>query len=405
MNAVTCLRLVMIVLLMAGGLVRAQASDDRETIQAAGDNARQSLRQQIEEVRIQRDLTVGDLLKKLDAEDQLNRTLYKANQLGGPRWLNDQTCQVRLELPGSTVISSLKQLVNSNPKDSPVSASVIETRLRDLQQKTFCAVGSSTRGAVAGARAPGEEAWAGVPEEARKQAVAAAKRDAVNRAIENVKPVPLAQNKTVGDALAVKSVQDAVDGWLAARPVTGLEFQPDLQVRLTLAAPADEMFDTFQMAAKAQKQVPLPKDDKAWDEVREVFVTKVRRVTGRAPAAVTTTSIVHAVQLPDSPPAWASDQIDAQGSSKAKANRLKAARAAETDALAKVRAKVESLPLNAKQTVGDAVKADKRISTAVGRAVDGARTYKVDYESDGSATVKVVLELQEVWEQIRSAVP
>lgn len=393
-----CRWVMLIALLMAALPLRAD-TDQRDSVQAATDNARQTLRQQVEDLRVQRDLSVGELLKKIGGEDQLTDTINRAQQIGGPRWLNEQTCQVRLEIPGSTVISSLRQIVSERSKNSPIPAEAVAAKLKDLQTKTFCAIGTSASGTISGVRPLGDM-WAGVPRDARRQAVAAARRDAVNRAMQNVRPVPLAQSKTVGDALDVKSVHDAVDSWLSSRPVTSLEFSPNLQVRLTLAAPADEMFDTFQSAAKAQREVPVPKTESAWDDVREEFVTKVRRVTGHAPA--TMPAAVNLVQLPATPPAWVHQQIESDGSSPAKSTRLKAARCAENDALTHLRTKVESLPLVGSTTVGEAQKRDKRVADAVDRALDDARTYKVVYDFDGSAKVKVNLDLENLWDEFQS---
>jgi len=53
-------------------------------------------------------------------------------------------------------------------------------------------------------------------------------------------------------------------------------------------------------------------------------------------------------------------------------------------------------------SVAAAEKRNPRVAEAVTRALDQAKTYKVEYEPDGSAKVKVSLELREVWHEIRS---
>jgi hypothetical protein len=382
---------------------RAQETTSRDRVQAAYDNAMQSLRQQVDDVQIRPDLTVADLIEKVGGDDELATTLAKAQRIGGPRWLDDQTCQVRLDISGATVADSLKQIVGDHAKSSPVSLEALEPRLKDLTKKTFCAVGTSTGSKAIGGPRPIREAdgWAAVDDNARRQAVAAAKRDAVTRVIESVHDVPLAEEKTVGDVMNVKTVHDAVDQWLQGRPVTRVEFQQDFQVKLTLAAPAGDIYDTFASAAKAQTQVPVPKDAKQWDKLRERFTAKIHRITGHA-SATAPARVVDAVQLPDVPPDWVQQQLDAEGSSKPKADKLRAARAAETDALSRMRTQVEALPLTTGLTIAEAQKRDKRLADAIGRAIKEVHTYKVDYESDGSARVKVNLDLREVWESIRS---
>jgi hypothetical protein len=394
---------LLVLLLLAGAPVCAQEAGNRDRVQAAYDNAMQSLRQQVDDYQIRPDLTVADVIEKIGGDEQLTSALAKAQRIGGPRWLNDQTCQVRLDISGATVADTLKDLVESNAKTSPVSSDALAPRLKALKQKTFCAVGNSTgANAIAGARPIREaDGWAAVDDNARRDAVATAKRDAVSRVIEALRTVPIANDKTVGDAMNVKSVRDAVDQWLQSRPITRLEFQPDFQVKLTLAAGAGDLYNTFQTALKAQSQVPAPKDEKGWDEFRERFMAKIHRVTGRA-SATAPSKVVNAVQLPDTPPDWVQQQIDAEGFSKPKNEKLKAARAAEADALVRLRSQIEALPLTNGLTVGEAQKRDKRLAEAVGRAIKEAHPYKVDYESDGSAKVKVNLDLREVWEEIRS---
>lgn len=395
--------LLLLVLLLVAAHARGQETGNHDRVQAAYDNAMQSLRQQVDDVQIRPDLTIADVIEKVGGEAELATILAKAQRIGGPRWLDDQTCQVRLDISGATVADSLKQIVSDNPKKSPVTVDALAPRLKDLNKKTFCAVGTSTGSKAIGGARPIREAdgWAAVDDDARRQAVAAAKRDAVTRVIESVRDVPLAPDKTVGDAMDVKSVHEALDRWIQSRPVTRVEFQEDFQVKLTLAAAAGDLYNTFESAAKAQTKVPLPKDSKGWDELRERFTSRIGRVSGRA-SAKAPSRVVNAVQLPDVPPDWVQQQLDAQGSSKAKADKLKAARAAETDAVSRLRTQVEALPLTSGVTIGEAQKRDKRLAEAVGRAVKEAHTYKVDYESDGSARVKVNLDLREVWESIRS---
>ena len=414
--------LLLSVVLMLAAIARAQTTNPRtqpavaassvavslsprDQIQAALDNAVQTLRQQVRRVRLDRDLTVGQLVDRAEAEHDLVQTLSRAQQIGGPRWLDEQTCQVRVEIAGAAVEDSLRQIVKSRGDKSPVTLEYLNTHLGDLTKRRFSADGTSTSGESATLVRPMREAdgWAAVSDENRKTAVCAARADASSKVIESIGSVPLAQGKTVKDVLAVKTVGDAVDKWLKQRPVTGLEFGPDLQVRVGLSTPADELFETFKAAATAQKNVPVPADAAMWGDVRRAFASKLGRITGSASAAQAA-RVVAAVQLPQEPPAWANQQFDAEGSGKSKSGQLKAARAAEAEALARLRTQVEGLHLNAGTTLGEAQKTDPRIKRAIDRALNQAKTYKVDYDQEGQKTstakVKVNLDLRELWDQI-----
>jgi len=378
----------------------------RDQIQAATDNAVQSLRQQVRAVRINRDLSIGQLVDKVQGEHELVRTLARAQQIGGPRWLDDQTCQVRLEIAGSSVAETLRQIVKDSGDKTPVTLEQLNTRLGDLEKRRFSADGTSTSGESAAMVRPIRESdgWAGVSDENRKAAVCAARADAVSKAMERIGAVGLAPGSTVKDALRVKPVGDAVSGWLSKRPVTGLEFGPDMNVRLGLSAPVDELCETFKTAASAQKDVAVPGDAAGWNAVRQGIASRLGQITGQAGATMTGTKVVSAVQLPTAPPEWAQQQRDVEGSGKAK-NKLKAARAAEADALARLKSQVETLPLDSGLTIAEAQKRDPRFKKAVDRALDQAKTFKVDYEDDGkisAARVKVSLDLRELWEEIRA---
>ena len=108
-----------------------------------------------------------------------------------------------------------------------------------------------------------------------------------------------------------------------------------------------------------------------------------------------------AINVGRAAPAWVDQQIDADGAGSPRGSRLKAARAAEADAQAKLRAKVDALSMPAGgATIGDTAKQDSRVNDAVARAISRARPAKVDYPPDGSARVHVTLDLRDVWEEI-----
>ena len=70
----------------------------RDQIAAATGRALESLRAQITAETIGNGLTVQDLLDKTRTTKKFMQTLRRAQQIGGPRWLDPQTCQVRLEI-------------------------------------------------------------------------------------------------------------------------------------------------------------------------------------------------------------------------------------------------------------------------------------------------------------------
>jgi hypothetical protein len=113
-------------------------------------------------------------------------------------------------------------------------------------------------------------------------------------------------------------------------------------------------------------------------------VVDVKRATAAAPLA----------------PPWTNDQLEADGTATAKNSPLLAARAAQAEAQRQLRQKVEALPLNEQQTIAQAAKQDPRLAEAVARVIAGTRASKVDYQPDGSARVRVSLQLSDLWDAI-----
>src|SRR5258706_6509055 len=101
---------------------RADRAAERPQIAAATAEAVASLRDSIERTPINHRVTVSDFLRRTGAQDELNRALQRAELVGGPRWVDDDTCQVQLEISGAAVAHLLEQLAVKYQKDCPASA-------------------------------------------------------------------------------------------------------------------------------------------------------------------------------------------------------------------------------------------------------------------------------------------
>jgi hypothetical protein len=88
--------------------------------------------------------------------------------------------------------------------------------------------------------------------------------------------------------------------------------------------------------------------------------------------------------------------MQAEGTAPSKGSKLHTSRAAEAIALEKLRGQVEGLKLRDDLTVGQAEKRDARVERALAKALSRAHPYQVDY-AQGSVTVKVTLNLADVW--------
>jgi hypothetical protein len=378
-------------------------ADDRTIIAAATANAVDSLRDDVASARIDSRLTVGDFLKETDSNGELLKTLERAEQVGGPRFSMDgAACQIQLQIAGDRVSRALVTIAASRPNKSPLPAEVLARKLADWNDRTFTGVGSSISGAkIQFVRPPPtpDDAWGDVSDAARKQAVDAARDDAVHKAMDTTQMIPLAAGRTVGDALQVPSFRDSVGAWLASRPVRRVRFGADHEVELTLSTPPSEFCDQVLAAAKAA-QLPLPDpagQSALYDRFAKLPVVSIGRAA--ASASAPTTAVV-VIDIPAQPPSWTEQPLMAEGTADARGSKLKTARIAESAAVDALRVTIDALPLNSRMTIGDAVKKSPTIARAVDRCLSEARPYKVDYRADGSVSVKSSMNPRELWAEI-----
>jgi hypothetical protein len=167
------------------------------------------------------------------------------------------------------------------------------------------------------------------------------------------------------------------------------------------------LFSTFRIAAGAaavkNQPVLLPRDENEWNKVREEFQSRVTPTVTRGVAKSGAVAVKHAaLDVPGAAPEWVERQLEAEGKGTAKGSQLKAARAAEADAVNKLRAKLDPLPLTNGLTISQAVAQDNTIENALDRALVRARRTNVDYDGLDSATVKVQLDLRDVWRELEA---
>jgi hypothetical protein len=359
------------------------------------------LRAQIDRLPLGRDMTVGRYLKKVvTGREILPATLERAEMVGGPRWIDDQTVQVRLEINGQRVKEALIQISALQQFKSPYTPAFIAEAARAWENQVFTANGTSGGAAVVERVRPAAEDvnWASVNDQTRRDAIAAARASADQRILDSLKPIQLAGGKTVGDVLANAAINDEMRRFLDSRPVSGVQFGEDRQVKVTLGVRPDEVYQAFRAAAV--RAGAMPPDESAWFNVRDLFARQMAEPVGFSAPSPAPRPAQQQAAWSDQPPEWIRRQIDASATAVASASQLRSARVAETDAMRKLRAQLEALPLAKDVTVGSAAQSDPRIAEAIERTMDHARLYKVDYHEDGSVTAYVSVETMGLWGEI-----
>lgn len=397
-----------------GASASAAASVDdsrRFQVQAAAGNASLNLREQVLRMPLAKDVDVRLVVERTGAADEFNRAVQRAQQIGGPRWVDDHTCQVRLEVPGSQLSEVLVAAARQHVERSPIPPEALKRRLGEWDRMTFFAIGSSAGGGAIEMARPhyNNGAWTTVDEATRRKAVTEARQDAVKQVLDGISPVALDETLKVQDALARPQVNERVGTWLNQKvPVTRLEFLEDLKVSVTLAPSPRALGATLQTAVTADKEfVGLRSFD--WGRVQQDLIARVVPVIGMASVVPPAPSALSSIVLPIQPPDWVEQLIDAEATSSGggaggagASARLKVARAAQSAASEQLRQKFLALRINAQMTLAEAAQKDPRLAEAVDRAMLHARITKVDYRADGSVMARVTLDLQSAWDELRA---
>lgn len=385
-----------------------QAPDREERVQAATSDAINRLMKDIGDEALTDRLTIDAALTQTEARDALRAVVRQANQIGGVRWLGDDTAQVQLEIGGEAVAAEVRRLLRKDVVPANLPAADLEPGLAALAKKKFTATGSSTTAAVIETVKPaGRDVWAGIDEQARRAAIADAKAHAVDSVLASIRGVRLSDGRSLDKLLdeSDSMVRTRLREHLFSRPVTSVQFHESREVEVTLSAPPVETFAVIRSALVDSGAGEI--SDEEWARIQVEFLDQIGAATGRG--AIPQPNLILPVQpqvrLPEQAPLWVSDMLDVQGTAQATESRLKTMRAAERQALTDLRAQVLDLPLTPDLNIGDAASSDPEIAAAVDRAISRARTYKSDYYADGRVVVRTSLDLRDVWEQLHRYQP
>lgn len=400
---------IFILILFIAAWVHAQPRDAvRAQIDAATSNAISALREEIKNARITPTLTIGQYLEHMDRPDGLDDVIQRAQQIGGPRWIDDQTCQVRLEISGQRVAHALISLAAVRPRVSPMPPAALDQRLGDIKSRTFAATGTSISADRVVSIRPMDAAgaWSHISDDVRSQAVNAARQDANEHLLESIRPIEVESGTTVDDLLQREPVQQAVQQWLATRPVTGLRFKEDLHVEVEVSAPSDELFNTLLNSARAADATALPADQQTIEQLRREFAKRVTGGIGRAGVSQQPiqTQPATRIELPDRPPMWVMQVFEAEGTSPRREHPLKTKSAAEAAAEQNLRQRIDNLELTRGLTIGQAARQDPAIARAVDRTMMRNRLSKVEWRGEQGIMVRMQIDPNDLWHELRRAV-
>ncbi len=94
----------------------AETDPRRAQVAAATSNALAAIESKVLAASITPDLSVHEFIDRTDSHALLAKTIGRAEQIGGTRWLDDKTCQVRMELPGTAIADLLGDVANTKSR-------------------------------------------------------------------------------------------------------------------------------------------------------------------------------------------------------------------------------------------------------------------------------------------------
>ncbi len=403
-----CLALIFVLCLAQ--LAAAAEDAARAQVRAATNDAVANLLEEVSRVPLTRNLSVGEFVRRTNSADELAKVLQRSQQIGEPRWIDDHTCQIELQISGPLVAQALKRAAASNPRRSPISLGDLDRAVKAWDQRSFTATGAATsKLPLARARPRPQiglqrDPWWDLPDAVREQTVTAAKVDAARRSLSSVRGIRLTSKSTLGDLLAIKEINEGMQRWMVAQPAASVDLRDDLEAEVELTVNPADAFATLQLLSTKQTDVAVPANDKEWSKVRDEFEQMLPAPIGRAvanPAAAQAGP--KPLGLPQRPPAWVSKRLEASGSGAPARTKLLAARAAEAAAEAKLHKQIEELQWGPKITLAQAAKDDPRIEKAIIRAIARSKIGKADYHADGSADVAVYVDLDALWQELRDS--
>jgi hypothetical protein len=376
------------------GILLAQATGRTAVEQAATQSAVRALLDQVRSAWPGPNIVVNRLTSPTSGDNDLASIFSQIAPLGGPRWLDEQTCQVRLEISGAQVADDLRQIAAARAWPAPVATD-------EFKSSWFSATGAATFAGVAPQPPPGSE-WANIPGDLRRQTVQSAALHAAEEALARIGPIELAPGRRISAALTDRIARKAVLDWLINRPVIAIDYQPPtpggLALEVTFSADPLEFSDIVRAAVAVPG--PRPRTVDPWNAVRDQLIARLGILQGRATIApfAATQPVAEPISLPATPPDWAATLLDAVGNGPPAASSLRAARLAESEALAQLRRQVLDLPLTPDSTIAQAIAKDPRLSRLVDRAIArGAVLYQTDYHPNGTVTARMSLDLRLIW--------
>lgn len=375
-----------LLLLLASGA----AAQELKRVQqdAAEEAARWDLRGQVMIAEVSPGLTVRGALQRVKQSDRVGELVASAVQLGGARWVDEQTCQIKLHLDAPVMGQRLKAIAIES-HDAPLVGLIDQAMAGSWKDVSFEATGTSVPPDRVMALMPMAlpRVWESVSPDERKKCVSAGHQKAVDEIIQKLIDMRYDNRTNVGTHLN-KDSRAKLQGWANQLPITRAVYRDDKQVEIQVYVDQTSLRDKLKAL--------MPSDAPPTTQFSQHVDALPHIVIGTASVTAAQSANVAALNVPT----WIDNVLTSHASAKGGATKLLTAREAENQAIAKLRQSIESLPMDAQSTIGDRAKSEAKYSRALDRLIERSRVSKVNYQADGSVDVTITLDPNEVWDEV-----
>ena len=376
-------------------------------------------------VKINSETYVRDFVTESDEIRAEVDTFVKGIRLGKPRYYEDGVCEVDGEVTVAKLITTLKKIHTEHYRGRRVTTTDIEEIKTRVQRDVITATGSGApRPELPPDLPPGIEEvieplppnyapstmtvpaiWKTVTPQARLMAQQAARRDAQRKLLERIKGLRLTSDTLVRDFVTeYDEISTQASGLVVgAAEVHKYLHDDELIVEITMEVPVEKVITTLkQLHTEHYKGRRVVTTD--IEEIKKHVQRKVIEATGCGvpPARFVKAAESAGYDMPD----WISYPIKAIGEGTDPAidtaqGRLKAARAAQLDALRKLAEQIHGLQISSETAVRDFVTQHDEITTQVDAIIAGAVVGRPIFE-EGIARVEVTISGADVWRVVHS---
>lgn len=355
-------------------------------------------------------------------------TFIRGVKLGPPQYFEDGACQVEGEVPVERLITEIKHLHSTAYKGRTVTTTDIEHIREILKTDMIKAIGmGAPRPELPPGLPPGIEnvieplpqgyipppviavpgIWKTVGPQARLMAERAAEVDAMRKLLEQIKGLRLTSDTLVRDFVTESDeIRTSAAGIVVgASKIATYLHDDELIVEVTMEVPVEKVITRIQ-ELHSQHYHGNRVTTTDIQKLQEVLTRQMIRATGsgvpRADLIAKATSAAPAFFQPE----WTAKPVEATGQGTDPAmstaqGKLKAARAAELDAMRKLAEQVYGLQIQSGTTVRDFVTQHDEINTQVQAILAGAVPSEPRFESD-TAVVTVSLPAADIWRVVHS---